>query len=95
MENNSSWMNNPNLKNIDPKKLMLLMQLSSQAGGKSMNELLPFLMASASNMKQSGVSFSQEEFGLIFEALKQGKSQEEIQKMNQMIQMFQMMNPGK
>ena len=91
MENNS-WMNNPSLKGIDPQKLLLLMQMTSQANGKSMNELLPFLLASSSTMKKKGVSFSPEEFQVIFEALKQGKSKEEIDKMNQMIQMLRMMN---
>ena len=90
--NHDSWMNNPSLKDIDPQKLMLLMQLQNQAGGKSINEILPFLLASTNKMKKDGISFSSNEFQLIFEVLKQGKSEEEIHKMNQMIQMFQMMN---
>ena len=47
---NNSWMNDPSLSGIDPKKLMMLMQLKNQAGGKSMNEILPFLLAATSGM---------------------------------------------
>ena len=74
---------------------MSIMQLYNQAGSKSSSELLPFLLASVGNMQRSGMSLSQDEFRLIFDALKQGKSQEELARMNQMIQMFHMMNPGK
>ena len=90
-----SWMEHPGLKGIDPAKLMSIMQLYNQAGSKSSSELLPFLLASVGNMQRSGMSLSQDEFRLIFDALKQGKSQEELARMNQMIQMFHMMNPGK
>ena len=90
--NNNSWMNHPSLDNIDPQKLMLLMQMSNQASGKSMNELLPFLLASSSGMKKKGVSFSPDEFQLIFEVLKQGKSKEEVDKMDRLVQMVKMMN---
>ena len=90
-----SWMEHPGLKGIDPAKLMSIMQLYNQAGSKSSSELLPFLLASVGNMQRSGMSLSQDEFRLIFDALKQGKSQEELARMNQMIQMFRMMNPGK
>lgn len=90
---NNSWMNDPSLSGIDPKKLMMLMQLKNQAGGKSMNEILPFLLAATSGMKKDGVTFSQDEFRLIFDVLKQGKSGEEVDRMNRMVQLFQMMHP--
>lgn len=89
---NNSWINNPSLSGIDPHKLMMLLQLSGQGAGKSANELLPFLLASSSGMKKKGVSFSSDEIQLIFEALKQGKSKEEIDKMERMVQMLKMMN---
>ena len=92
MKENNSWINNPSLNGIDPQKLMMLMQMSNQAGGKSINDLLPFLLASSSGMKKKGMSFSPDEFQLIFEALKQGKSKEEIDKMDRLVQMVQMMN---
>ncbi len=86
-------MNHPGLKGIDPAKLMSVMQLYNQAGNKSPSELLPFLLSSVGNMQKSGMSFTPDEFRLIFDVLKQGKSPEELARMNQMIQMFHMMNP--
>jgi len=91
---NDSWMQQAALNGIDPQKLLLLMKIKDQAKNKSSSELLPFLMASSQNMKQTGNSFSSQEFQFIFEALKEGKTKEEISKMEKMIQMFRMMNPS-
>ena len=92
----------PDRDNPDPEELIvsrerldeMLIQLKNQAGGKSMNEILPFLLAATSGMKKDGVSFSQDEFRLIFDVLKQGKSGEEVDRMNRMVQLFQMMHPA-
>ena len=89
---NDSWINNPTLKGIDPKKLMMLLQISGQGIGKTANELLPFILASSSGMKKKGISFSSGEIQLILDAMKQGKSKEEIDKMERMVQMLKMMN---
>lgn len=86
MENKDfSWINHPALKNIDAAKLQMLTALASQGMGKTQNELLPFLMAAASQSKASGNSFSPEETDAILEVLKQGKSPAEIARMDQMI----------
>ncbi len=89
--NDFSWMNNPALKNIDTAKLQMLMTLASQGKGKSQKELLPFLMAAASQTKSSGNAFTNEEANLIVEVLKQGKSPEETTKIDQMLSLVQKM----
>lgn len=89
--NDFSWMNNPALKNIDAAKLQMLMTLANQGKGKSQKELLPFLMAAASQTKSSGNSFTNEETNLILEVLKQGKSPEETAKIEQMVSLVQRM----
>lgn len=88
-ENN--WMNNPNLKNIDPAKLQALLSMSESSRGKSQKELLPFLLAAASQSKSKGLSFSSNEADTIIEVLKAGKSPEEIQKIDQIIMMMKLM----
>ncbi|MDO4344137.1 MAG: hypothetical protein Q4C50_04970 [Eubacteriales bacterium] len=94
MENNDfSWMNNPALKNIDAAKLQMLMTMAAQGKGKSQNELLPFLMTAASKSKAGGTSFTREETDLILNVLKQGKSPEEIAKMEQMVSLIRQMKP--
>ena len=40
----TSWTNNPKLKNIDPRKMLILMELMKEAEGQPMDKLLPMLM---------------------------------------------------
>ena len=89
--NTFSWMNNPALKNIDASKLQMLMSMANQGMGKSQNELLPFLMAAASQSKASGNSFSSNEVDIIINAIKQGKSPEETARIDQIISLMQQM----
>lgn len=87
---NSDWMNNPKLKNIDKEKLKILIPLISQASDKKQNELAPFLLAAASGARKKGVTFSKEELQLIIDSIKTGKSPEEVNRINNMLQMTQM-----
>lgn len=82
------WLDDPALADIEPEKLQMLIQLYQQAEGKSMQEALPFLLGAAARMKQNGTAFSHAEFQVIFEALKAGKSPEEIRRMNRLIRLF-------
>ena len=79
-----SWTKNPALGGIDPSKLQMLLALSEQAKGKSSSELLPFLMATASQPKENRISFSSSETDAIIEVLKAGKSPEEIRKIDRL-----------
>lgn len=87
----TSWMNNPNLKNIDPAKLQMLMSMSEQTAGKSQNEMLPFLMSAATQSKEKGMTFSPDETDMIIEVLKMGKSQEEIAKIDKIRMMMKLL----
>ena len=82
------WLDNPALAGIGPEKLQMLIQLYQQAEGKTMQEALPFLLGASARMRQNGISFSKAEFQVIFEALKAGKSPDEVQRMNRLIQLF-------
>lgn len=88
-----SWMNHPSLKNIDAAKLQMLMSLADQGKGKSQNELLPFLMAAATQSKANGTAFSQEETDLIIQVLKQGRPPEEAAKIDNLAALIQKMRP--
>ena len=87
---NESWMNNPKLSGMDMSKLAMLGQLAEQGKGKSPQELLPFLMSAASRNKESNLQFSSQEMETIIQVLKAGKSQEEIQRMDRMLQLIKM-----
>ena len=87
----SDWMKNPSLAGIDPAKLAMLQSLASQGSQKSQSEMLPFLMAAASSSRKNGTQFSRDEIDLIVEVLKNGKSKEEIARIDRMMQIMKMM----
>ena len=92
MDNNdSNWINNPALQNIDAAKLQMLMSMANQGRNKSQNELLPFLMSAAAQSRESGNSFSSDEINLILDVLKQGKSPAEMSRINQLVNLMQQM----
>ncbi len=77
-----NWMNNPALAGIDPARLQMLSSLATQAQGKSQNELLPFLMAAASQKNTGGMSFRPDEIETIINVMKIGKSPQEIRQID-------------
>ena len=89
--NPNSWMENPALSGIDPAKLQLLTSLAGQAQGKSQNELLPFLMSSASGQ----LSFDPTEIDTIIRVLKIGKSPQETQRIDRMCALMKQFNRHK
>ncbi len=89
-----NWMNNPNLKGMDPEKLKMLNNIANQGSQKGMNELMPFLMSAVSQNKSQpgGLDFSRQEMDTIIEVLKMGKSPEEVSRINRMMQIVKMMH---
>lgn len=83
-----SWMNNPALGGIDPSKLQMLSALAQQAQGKKQNELLPFLMAAASQSKTNNMSFNSTETDAIINVMKIGKSPQEIERIDRLCAMI-------
>lgn len=91
--NKNQWINHPNLKNIDKEKLNLILSLAEQSGNKQQKEMIPFLLAAASKTKSQGINFSSDEVDLIIDAMKVGKSKEEVQRMEQISNMMKLMGP--
>ncbi|MBS1318314.1 MAG: hypothetical protein HP042_07755 [Lachnospiraceae bacterium] len=83
-------MNDSRLSGIDPAKLQMLFSMSNQGGKKSQNELMPFLMAAASRSRQNGMTFTPEETERIIEVMKQGKSPEEIARIEKIRMMMRL-----
>lgn len=81
-------LNNPNLKNINPEKLSLLMELSSNTNGKSAKDLLPILLAANSSAKDKGIEFNASEKELIVDVLKQQMSPDEQKKADMILNMM-------
>lgn len=89
--NNDNWINHPNLKKIDPRKLKMIVELANQTNNKSQNELIPFFLAMANKSKQEGLTFSPQEMEAIINVVKQGKSNEELKKMDKVLNMMNFM----
>lgn len=89
-QENTSWTKDPSLAGLDPAKLAMLNSFAQQGSGKSPQELLPLLMAAASQSRAKGTRFSREEMDAIIQVLKAGKSPEETARMDKIIQMMKM-----
>ncbi len=77
-----NWMDNPALAGIDPSRLQMLSSLAAQAQNKNQNELLPFLMAAASQKNTGNMSFRPDEIETIINVMKIGKSPQEIRQID-------------
>ena len=84
-----TWKNHPALAGMDPKKVFLLTKISEKIEGKSEQDILPILMAAMTSARKQNISFSSQEFEILFSILKEGKSEQEIQQINQTINFAQ------
>ena len=91
--NQQKLLNNPQLQNISPEKLQLLMELAknSAPNGSSPKEMAESLKNASDNAREQGMDFSQNERDLIIEVLKQSMPPEEQKKVNLLMQMMRTM----
>lgn len=87
----TSWMDHPNLKDIDKSKLQILLALTEQSHTKTQKELLPFILAAASQSRAKGVKFTPQEVDTIIDVMKEGKSKEEIARIEKVRSMMKML----
>ena len=78
----NEWMNHPAMKNLDPIKLQLITTAARQVDGKSGKSMVPIMMALITSANKRGIQFTPEEVSLIMDILKEGKSTEEKQKID-------------
>ena len=86
------WRNNPRLAGIDQSKLDMLQNLAQQGSTKGINDMLPFLMGAAAQGKKGGLKFNANEISTIIEVLKMGKSPEEIQRLDRIVNLMKMIH---
>lgn len=80
-----TWKNHPALAGMDPKKVFLLTKISEKIEGKSEQDILPILMAAMTSARKQNISFTSQEFEILFSILKEGKSEQEVRQLNQTI----------
>lgn len=76
------------LKNMDPVKLELIRSAASKTKGKSGKALAPVMMALITSANKKGIHFTPDEMTMIISILKEGKSEEEQARIDQMLKMM-------
>jgi len=90
MRMSEDWRNNPQLAGMDKTKLDMLQNLATQGSSKGINDMLPFLMGAAAQGRKSGLNFNPSEISTIIEVLKAGKSPEEAQRLDRVVNLMKM-----
>ena len=75
------------INGMDPVKLELIRLAAKQTAGKSGRSLAPVMMALITSANKKGIQFTPQEMSLILDILKEGRSREEQNQIDQMVQM--------
>ncbi|MCI8514753.1 MAG: hypothetical protein HFI93_09060 [Lachnospiraceae bacterium] len=86
-----SWNNDPSLRQMDPKKLSLLMDMAKNVNGQTPDTLMSFLMSLMAKSGEQGLNFTDAETDLILKVLRQHMSPEEQGRIDMIRQMVRMM----
>lgn len=84
---NNHWINHPGMNSLDPAKLELIKTAALQVNGKSGSTLASFMMSLIISARKKGIVFSSDEMSLILEILKDGKSSQEKEQIDNMVKM--------
>lgn len=74
--------NNPKLKNVDPVKLKIIMEIKEKSKTKSLDELLPEIMRINKELNRRNMNFTKAETELLMEAIEESLSPDERKKFN-------------
>ena len=89
------WFHDERIQNIAPVKLKLLLNLAEQIEGKSQKEAMPVIMGAIASANRQRLNFTKDEFDLIFQIMKEGKSEEEKRQMDDALEKARKMMRGK
>lgn len=90
--NPADLLNNPQLQNISPEKLALLMNLAQNNSPKETpQEMAESLKTASETAQKQGINFSSNEREMIVEVLKQNMSPQEQKKVDLLMQMMKNM----
>jgi len=91
--NPQDLLNNPQLQNISPEKLQLLMNLAQNTSpsGSNPKDMAASLKSASDRASKEGMEFSSGERDLIVEVLKQSLPPQEQKKVDMMMQLMKTM----
>lgn len=75
----NSWINNPKLKNVDPRKMDIFLELIREADGKPLDQLVPLLIATNKKLQKQNMAFNKDEADVLLEVLTKNLSPKEKQ----------------
>lgn len=84
----TSWTNNPKIKNIDPRKLAVLLELVKEAEGKPMDKLVPILVNANKKLQQQNMNFTKDESDMIIDILSKNMTPKEKMQFEMIKQMM-------
>lgn len=87
----NTWTNNPNAKNIDPRKLAILLEVMKEAEGKPMDKVIPILMNANKRLQSQNLSFTKDESELMIDQLTKNLSPKD----RRQFEMLKMMMGGR
>ena len=88
----SVYTHDPKLKEIDKTKLDMLQNLAEKGNGKSVSDMMPYLMSAAASGKKNGLHFSQNEISAVLEVMKAGKTPQEASKIDRIVNLMRMIH---
>lgn len=83
----NEWLNHPAMKTMDPIKLELIKTAAQKTEGKSGKSLAPVMMTLITGAQKKGIRFTPDEMSLVISILKEGKTKEEQEQIENMIKM--------
>ncbi|MFW5631718.1 MAG: hypothetical protein ACOCMZ_01030 [Acetivibrio ethanolgignens] len=83
-----SWIHNPELKRLSPRKMELVTKLVEETNGKTLTQSIPVLVSINKTLQTEGLSFTEEESALILDILTRDMTLKEKQQVEQMKQII-------
>ena len=83
--NRPAWMEDEQVKNIDPKKLNFLQKIFKEGQGKSQKEMLTYMMPMMRKAKQERLTFTPQEMQAAINAIKKYSTAEELKQIDNIL----------
>lgn len=83
--NRPAWMEDEQVKNIDPKKLDFLGKLFTEGHGKSQKEMMAYMMPMMRKAKQEHLTFTPQEMQAAINAIKKHSTEEELKQIDKIL----------
>ena len=81
----NEWLNHPSMKDMDPIKLELIKNAAKRTEGKNGKSLAPIMMSLITGAQKNGIRFTPDEMTMVISILKEGKSKEEQEQIENMV----------